>query len=54
MSPLLFIGDYMNINDIYKCAKYYKDNYINQFYIVTSYNDNTFIVVGVKKKIFHI
>lgn len=44
----------MNINDIYKCAKYYKDNYINQFYIVTTYNDNTFIVVGEKKNFPHL
>lgn len=44
----------MNINDIYKCARYYRDNYINQFYIVTTYNDNTFIVVGEKKNFPHL
>lgn len=44
----------MNSNDIYKCARYYRDNYINQFYIVTTYNDNTFIVVGEKKNFPHL
>lgn len=51
---MLFIGDIMNINDIYRCARYYRDNYINQFYIVTTYNDNTFIVVGEKKNFPHL
>lgn len=44
----------MNINDVQKCARYYRDNFINQFYIVTTYNDNTFIVVGERKNFPHL
>lgn len=44
----------MNINDVQKCARYYLDNFIKQFYIVTTYNDNTFIVVGERKNFPHL
>lgn len=44
----------MNISDIQKCARFYKDNFVNQFYIVTTYNDNTFIVVGERKNFPHL
>lgn len=44
----------MNIQDVRKCAQYFKDNYVECFYIVTTYNDNSFILVGEKNNFPHL
>lgn len=44
----------MNIQDVRKCAQFFKDNYVECFYIVTTYNDNSFILVGEKNNFPHL
>ena len=44
----------MNIVDIQKCAKYYKNEYLEKFYIVTTFNGNSFILVAEKSNFPHL
>lgn len=36
----------MNITDIQKCAKFYRDEYLKKYYLVTTYNGNSFVLIG--------
>lgn len=44
----------MNIVDIQKCAKYFKNEYLEKFYIVTTFNGNSFILVAEKANFPHL
>lgn len=44
----------MDINDIYKCAKYYKDNYLDTYYIIVTYNGRSFILIGEQRNFPHL
>lgn len=44
----------MNLTDIQKCANFYKNNFIEQFYIITTYSESSFILVAEKKNFPHL
>lgn len=44
----------MNIIDIQKCANYYKKQFVEQFYIITTYSDSSFILVAEKTNFPHL
>lgn len=44
----------MNINDIQQCAHYYQKNYLETFYIVSTYNGKSFILIGEKQNFPHL
>lgn len=44
----------MNITDIQSCADFFRDNYLNTFYLVITYNGNSFILIGEKSNFPHL
>ena len=44
----------MNLLDIQECANNFKTNYIEKFYIITTYNDKSFMLVGEKDNFPHL
>ena len=44
----------MNITDIRKCANYFKSEYLEKFYIVTTFSGNSFILIGEKGNFPHL
>jgi hypothetical protein len=44
----------MDITDIQKCAEFYKTEYLEKFYIVTTFNGNGFILVAEKNNFPHL
>lgn len=44
----------MNIIDIQKCADYFQDNYLKTFYLVITYNGESFILIGEEKNFPHL
>lgn len=44
----------MNITDIQRCANYYKNKFVEQFYIITTYSESSFILVAEKTNFPHL
>lgn len=44
----------MNITDIHKCADFFQENYLKTFYLVITYNGNSFILIGEKANFPHL
>lgn len=44
----------MNITDIQRCARYYQKNYLETFYIVSTYHGKSFILIGEKENFPHL
>lgn len=44
----------MDINDIRVCAKYFEKTYLKTFYIVTTFNGKSFILIGEKNNFPHL
>ena len=44
----------MNITDIQRCAHYYQKNYLETFYIVSTYYGKSFILIGEKENFPHL
>jgi hypothetical protein len=44
----------MNILDIRKCANFFRVEYLEKFYIVTTYGGNSFILIGEKSNFPHL
>lgn len=44
----------MDIIDIQKCADYFQSNYIETFYLITTYNCRSFLLVGEKENFPHL
>lgn len=44
----------MNYYDIQKCANFYKNKFVEQFYIVTTFNKNSFILIAEKNNFPHL
>ena len=44
----------MNILDIQSCADYFYDNYLQTFYLITTYNNKSFILIGEKSNFPHL
>lgn len=44
----------MDINDIRCCAYYYQKNYLETFYIISTYHGKSFILIGEKENFPHL
>lgn len=44
----------MNITDIQSCADFFQENYLKTFYLVITYNGNSFILIGEKSNFPHL
>ena len=44
----------MDITYIQSCADYYEENFLNTYYIITTYNNRSFILVGEKMNFPHL
>lgn len=44
----------MDIRDIQYCAGYYQSNYLETFYMVSTYNERSFLLVGEKENFPHL
>lgn len=44
----------MDITDIQQCADYFKANYIDTFYLITTYNRRSFFLIGDKENFPHL
>lgn len=44
----------MNIKDVQKCAAYYQLNYLETFYLVSTYHGKSFILIGEKENFPHL
>ena len=44
----------MNITDIQLCADFFQENYLKTFYLVITYNGNSFILIGEKSNFPHL
>lgn len=44
----------MNYADIQQCANFYKNKFVEQFYIVTTYNDTSFILIAEQDNFPHL
>ena len=44
----------MNISHIQSCADFFVENYLKTFYLVITYNGNSFILIGEKSNFPHL
>lgn len=44
----------MNITDIQTCADFFQENYLKTFYLVITYNGNSFMLIGEKSNFPHL
>ena len=44
----------MNITTIQSCADFFLENYLKTFYLVITYNGNSFILIGEKANFPHL
>lgn len=51
---LFYDGGFMDINNIRNCANYFKDTFLETFYIVVTCNGNGFILIGEQENFPHL
>lgn len=44
----------MDITDVQLCADYFKQNYLETFYLITTYSDKSFILIGERENFPHL